>query len=56
MGRPTVEIVLNEREREQLERWTPRRKTAQALALRSRINVECALGVDSRVVAQRVSV
>lgn len=56
MGRSKVEIVLNEREREQLEAWTRRRKTAQALALRSRIILECASGVDSKVVAQRVSV
>ncbi|KAI5912009.1 IS630 family transposase [Azoarcus sp. PA01] len=56
MGRPKVEIVLNESEREQLEAWTRRRKTAQALALRSRIVLECATGVDSKVVAQRLSV
>lgn len=56
MGRPTVSIVLNEYEREQLEAWTRRRKTAQALALRSRIILECALGVESKVVAQRVAV
>lgn len=33
-----------------------RRKTAQALALRSRIVLECATGVDSKLVAQRLSV
>ncbi|PTQ79572.1 hypothetical protein C8R21_1257 [Nitrosospira multiformis] len=37
MGRPKVEIVLSESEREQLEAWTRRRKTAQALASRSQI-------------------
>jgi len=56
MGRPKAEIVLSDGEREQLETWTRRRKTAQALALRSRIILECASGVDSKVVAQRVSV
>lgn len=56
MGRPKAEIVLSDSEREQLEAWTRRRKTAQALALRSRIILECASGVDSKVVAQRVSV
>ena len=56
MGRPKVEIVLNESEREQLEAWTRRRKTAQALASRSRIILECATGVDSKAVAQRLSV
>lgn len=56
MGRPKAEIVLNDREREQLETWTRRRKTAQALALRSRIVLECATGVDSKIVAHRLSV
>ncbi|MCP5233469.1 MAG: IS630 family transposase [Zoogloeaceae bacterium] len=56
MGRPKAEIVLNESEREQLEAWMRRRKTAQALALRSRIILECATGVDSKVIAQRLSV
>lgn len=56
MGRPKAEIVLNAREREQLEAWTRRRKTAQALALRSRIVLECATGIDSKIVAQRLSV
>ena len=36
-GRPKVELVLNETEREQLTALTLRRKTAQALALRARI-------------------
>lgn len=56
VGRPKAEIVLNESEREQLEAWMRRRKTAQALALRSRIVLECATGVDSKIVAQRLSV
>jgi len=36
-GRPKAELVLNEAEQEQLHAWARRRKTAQALALRSRI-------------------
>ena len=56
MSRSKAEIVLNESERGQLEAWTRRRKTAQALASRSRIILECARGVDSKVVAQRLSV
>lgn len=55
-GRPKAEIVLSDSEREQLEVWTRRRKTAQALALRARIILECATGVESQVVAQRVAV
>jgi len=42
MGRPKAEIVLSDGEREQLETWTRRRKTAQALALRSRVILACA--------------
>ncbi|MBL8450677.1 MAG: IS630 family transposase [Dechloromonas sp.] len=56
MGGRAKAIVLNDAEREQLEAWARRRKTAQALALRSRIVLECATGMDSKVVAQRVSV
>ena len=41
-GRPTVEIVLTEDERETLERWARRPKSAQALALRCRIVLLCA--------------
>jgi hypothetical protein len=55
-GRPKLEIVLDERERDQLEAWTRRRKTAQALALRARIILECATGMESKGVTQRVSV
>ncbi|MFZ5508432.1 MAG: IS630 family transposase, partial [Pseudomonadota bacterium] len=54
MGGRAKVIVLSEAEREQLEAWARRRKTA--LARRSRIVLECATGIDSKVVAQRVSV
>jgi transposase len=56
MGRPKAEIVLSDAEREQLVTWTRRRKTAQALAMRSRIILECATGIDSKRVAQQMSV
>lgn len=56
MGRPKAEIVLSDAEREQLVTWARRRKTAQALALRSRIILECATGIDSKRVAQQMSV
>ncbi len=56
MGRPKAEIVLSDTEREQLVTWARRRKTAQALALRSRIILECATGIDSKRVAQQISV
>jgi transposase len=52
-GRPKAQLVLSEREREQLEALTMRRKTAQALALRARIVLGCAEGADNKVVAAR---
>jgi transposase len=42
MGRPKAALVLTDAEREQLVRWSRRQKTAQALALRSRIVLACA--------------
>jgi len=55
-GRPKADLILTEAERQQLQAWTRRRKTAQALALRSRIVLACAKGLDNRVVAQELSV
>ena len=52
-GRPKTQLVLSGSEREQLEALTLRRKTAQALALRARIVLSCADGVDNKVVAAR---
>jgi transposase len=43
-GRPTAQIVLSEDERETLERWARRPKSAQALALRCRIVLAAAAG------------
>ncbi|HEX9877466.1 MAG TPA: IS630 family transposase [Gammaproteobacteria bacterium] len=55
-GRPKAELVLNDSEREQLQSWARRRKTSQALALRSRIVLECARGADNYAVAERLAV
>src|SRR5450755_360496 len=55
-GRPKVELTLDRGEREQLERWARRGKTAQALALRSRIVLECATGASNTEVASRLGV
>ena len=52
-GRPKAQLVLSESEREQLVALTLRRKTAQALALRARIVLGCADGVDNKGVAAR---
>jgi transposase/transcriptional regulator with XRE-family HTH domain len=53
-GRPKAELVVTEEEREQLTRWSRRAKSAQALALRSRIVLACADGVDNKTVAGRL--
>src|SRR5919197_4407678 len=50
-GRPKASLVLTAEEREQLQRWARRRKSSQALALRSRIVLACAEGVDNKTVA-----
>jgi transposase len=50
-GRPKAELVLSDVERQTLERWTRRAKTAQSLALRARIVLACADGTSSKDVA-----
>src|SRR5262245_38278148 len=52
-GRPTAELVLTDEERQTLSRWARRRKSAQALALRSRIVLACAEGLSNKDVAAR---
>jgi transposase len=52
-GRPKTELVLSAAEREQLTALTLRRKTAQALALRARIVLGCADGMENQAVAVR---
>jgi transposase/DNA-binding CsgD family transcriptional regulator len=52
-GRPKAELVLTDEEREQLLRWARRRKSAQALALRSRIVLGCGEGLSNKEVAAR---
>ena len=53
-GRPKAELVLTADEREQLTRWARRAKSSQALALRSKIVLECASGADNKTVAEQV--
>ena len=50
-GRPTAQIVLSDEEREVLERWARRRKSAQALALRCRIVLAAADGATNQQIA-----
>jgi transposase len=53
-GRPKRELVLSESEFEQLKALMMRRKTAQALALRARIVLACAEGMDNKRVAAKL--
>ena len=49
-------LELTSDEAEQLERWVRRRKSAQALALRSRIVLACATGLTNKEVAAQLGV
>lgn len=49
-----VDVVLDEQEREVLERWARRPKSAQALALRCRIVLAAADGEQSKDIAERL--
>src|SRR2546423_2328492 len=53
-GRPTAEIALSGDEREVLERWARRPKSAQALALRCRIVLAAAAGLPSGEIAAQL--
>ncbi len=55
-GRPLPPLTLTPDERETLERWSRRPKTAQALAQRARIVLACATGAPNGAVADRLEV
>src|SRR5699024_4788676 len=55
-GPSLAELTLSADEREQLQRWVRRRKSAQDLAQRSRIILECATGASNSEVARNVAV
>lgn len=50
-GRSKAELMLTADERQTLEQWTRRPKTAQALARRARIVLACAGGKPNHTVA-----
>src|ERR1700690_1230245 len=57
MASPKLEpVVLTDDERRVLEEWARRRKTAQALALRSRIILACAGGASVSAVAAELGI
>jgi transposase len=55
-GRPVDPITLSLDERDTLEQWARRPKTAQALAQRARIVLACAAGATNGAVADRFGV
>jgi transposase len=55
-GRPKAVLGLTSDEREQLVRWSRRAKSAQSLALRSKIVLACAEGLDNTQVAAKLGV
>ena len=55
-GRPKAELILSENEKHQLEAYTRRRKTSQALALRSRIILESSGGLTNVMVAEKLGI
>ena len=55
-GRPLQALVVSDGDREALVRFTRRAKTAQALALRSRIVLRCSEGATNREVARQLRV
>ena len=56
LGRPKARLILSPSERETLRGLARRRKTAQAIALRARIVLKCAEGLDNVAVAEALSV
>src|SRR5258708_32616780 len=52
-GRPLVPLTLSSEHREQLQSWSRRAKTAQALAMRSRIVLLAADGLSNTDIARR---
>ena len=56
LGRPLPALRLTDDERETLERWARRPKTAQALAQRARMVLGAATGQTNTAVAQHLGV
>jgi transposase len=55
-GRPPAEVILTAQERAQLERWSRRAKSSQALALRCEIVLGCADGMSNKDIAVELRV
>ena len=55
-GRPKAPLILSDDERQKLETWAARPKSTQRLALRARIILACAEGLDNTDVASRLRI
>ena len=55
-GRSKVKLVLSDEERQTLQRWERRAKSAQALVLGCRIVLACAEGLSNVEVADRLGI
>src|SRR4249920_896982 len=55
-GRPPAQVILTAPERAQLERWSRRAKSSQALALRCKIVLGCADGMSNKDIAVELRV
>jgi transposase len=55
-GRKPLTVTITEPDRERLQEWARRPKTAQALALRARIVLRAAEGIDSTQIARELGV
>lgn len=55
-GRPKAALALTGAEPHQLVRWSPRARSAQSLALRLRIVLACAQGLDNTAEAAHLGV
>ena len=55
MGRPKAELTLTGEERAQLMSWAGGLNSSQTLALRSRIIMACAEGLDNKTVAAQLN-
>ena len=55
-GRPKAELTVTREERATLERWARRAKSAQMLAMRSKIVLACADGMSNKDIADQLQV
>ena len=55
-GRPKAPLILSDDERQKLDTWASRPKSTQRLALRAKIILACAEGLENKAVAARLHV